>query len=98
MGIPWEIYRVRCGDYFFTPRLGTRIQNPSGNFSDTISIYKKHKFFLFVRWNSPKMKKDIFNLIFGKHAHLSPSWMLNISEFQLSSFFVHRKKFTKKLK
>ena len=42
--------------------------------------------------------QDIFNLIFGKHAHLSPSWMLNISEFQLSSFFVHRKKFTKNLK
>ena len=42
--------------------------------------------------------QDIFNLNFGKYAHSSPSWILNISEFQLSSFFVHRKKFTKKLK
>ena len=41
--------------------------------------------------------QDIFNLIFGKHAQLSPSWMVNISEFQLSSIFVHRKKFAKKL-
>ena len=62
------------------------------------SIYQKHKFFLFVRWNSGKMKKDIFILIFGKHAHLSSSWAVNVSESQLSSFLVHRKKFTKKLK
>ena len=40
MGVPWEIYRVRCGDSFFTPTLGTRVQNLSGNFSDTIWISK----------------------------------------------------------
>ena len=38
MGVPWEIDRVRCGDYFFTPRLGTRIQSPPWNISDTIWI------------------------------------------------------------
>ena len=61
-----------------------------------VSIYKKHKFFLFVRWNSAKIKKDIIDRIFGKRVHLSSSWMLKLSEFQLSSFLVHRKKFTKK--
>ena len=42
------------------------------------------------------MKKDIVELIFGKHAHLNPSGMLNISDLRLSSFFVHRKKTLKK--
>ena len=60
-----------------------------------MSIYKKHKFFLLVRWNSAKMKKDIVDLIFGKHSHLNLSWMLNFADLELFSFFLYREKMVK---